>query len=201
MLVAALFGAQIAWIADPIPLLTRTMATVIFPIARSIYNSLLTTAYPLLRAAGLRPYPVDVHTYSANIALGIFFVALLALSAFGRRFWCRTFCPLGALLGAPRTMQEAPHYHDVIGDIYSFLAERVEAENSPFSDRQSLEKIADVVRRLPAPGDPIMTMVLDSPDQHLRRLAARLLDLNDEPAPEDMARQILGAEAFEYLAP
>jgi len=87
--------------------------------------------------------------------------------------------------------------------VVELFAERVEAENSPFSDRHSLETIAAIVRRLPAPqdADPITAIFLDSSNQRLRRLAARLLDLNDEPAPEDMARQILGAEAFEYLAP
>ncbi len=91
----------------------------------------------------------------------------------------------------------------VEGPVVEVFAERVEAENSPFSDRHSLETIADIVRRLPAPqgDDPITTMVLDSTNQCLRRLAARLLDLDDEPAPEDLARRMLGTEAFEYLAP
>ncbi len=40
--------------------------------------------------------------------------------------------------GAPRTMQEAPHYHDVIGDIYSFLAERVEAAVAGGVERSQL---------------------------------------------------------------
>ena len=31
------------------------------------------------------------------------------------------------MLGTPRTMQQAPHYEDVISDIYRFLADRVEA--------------------------------------------------------------------------
>lgn len=83
------------------------------------------------------------------------------------------------------------------------LAGRVEAEEAPLGDRQSLETIAGIVRRMPAPqgGDPVKTLLLDSTNRHLRRLAARLLDLDDEPAQEDLARRMLGTEAYEYLAP
>lgn len=40
--------------------------------------------------------------------------------------------------GAPRTMQEAPHYDDVIADIYGFLAERVETAVAGGVERSQL---------------------------------------------------------------
>ncbi|MCD4750608.1 MAG: hypothetical protein K8R59_14655 [Thermoanaerobaculales bacterium] len=86
--------------------------------------------------------------------------------------------------------------------VVELFAEQLETEEGPFSDRQSLEAIAGIVRRMPAPmgGDPVKALLLDSTNQHLSRLAARLLDLNDEPAPEGLARRMLGTEAYEYLA-
>ena len=87
--------------------------------------------------------------------------------------------------------------------VVELFAERVEAEESPFGDRASLQTIVAIIRRMPAPKgvDPLKTLLLDSTKQHVRRLAARLLDLDDEPAPEDLARRMLGAETYEYLAP
>ncbi|MBC7289380.1 MAG: 4Fe-4S binding protein, partial [Armatimonadetes bacterium] len=49
VLAAAIFGAQIAWIFDPIPLITRTCATVVSPIGQEISNWLITVGRPLLR--------------------------------------------------------------------------------------------------------------------------------------------------------
>ena len=49
-------------------------------------------------------------------------------------------CPvcLMHMLGEPRTMQENPHYEDVIGDIASFLGERVEFAVSQGIKRENL---------------------------------------------------------------
>ena len=99
VVVAAVFGSQIAWLADPIPLLTRTTATVFFPIGQEIYNWAVTVGRPLLRAVHVRAYPQPVHTYAMNVALAAWFGSILALGYFSRRYWCRSLCPLGALLG------------------------------------------------------------------------------------------------------
>ncbi len=69
VLIAALFGAQLAWLGDPIPLITRA-------------------AVPIFR--GLT-YPLAAYSLAA-------FAIVLALSVLSRRYWCRTLCPLGALL-------------------------------------------------------------------------------------------------------
>lgn len=99
VVVAALFGSQIGWLVDPIPLLTRTIATVIYPASQAAYNGAVLVASPTLRAMGLRVYPVEVHRFALAIPTAVLFAAILALSLLTRRYWCRTLCPLGALLG------------------------------------------------------------------------------------------------------
>ena len=96
-LVAALFGVQLAWIADPIPLLTRTAATVFYPLTLGGYNLIVLRAQSLLRGWGLYLNPVAVPRFSLDIAVTAMFVAILLLGYFARRMWCRSLCPLGAL--------------------------------------------------------------------------------------------------------
>ena len=99
VLVAALFGTQLAWMLDPIPLLTRTCATVAYPLAIGAYNLGVISGRPLLKALGLRLYPTDVApTFALNLVVLLIFVAIIGLSLISRRYWCRTLCPLGALL-------------------------------------------------------------------------------------------------------
>lgn len=97
--VAALFGTQVAWLADPIPLLTRTCATVAYPVSVAVYNLSVTSGRPLLRAVGLRLDPRDAPpSFALNVAVLAVFLGVIGLSAFSRRYWCRSLCPLGALL-------------------------------------------------------------------------------------------------------
>ncbi len=98
VLVAALFGTQLAWVADPIPLLTRTAATVFYPLSLGAYNLIVVHGQSLLREWGLYLSPVAVPRFSLAIVVGVMFVAILMLSYFARRMWCRSLCPLGALL-------------------------------------------------------------------------------------------------------
>jgi len=87
--------------------------------------------------------------------------------------------------------------------VAGLFAKLLETEGSPFADRESLEAIAGVVRRTSssADGDPLVTDLLDSRDQRVRRLAARLLDLDHEPAPDEVARRMLGDAAYASLLP
>lgn len=98
VLLAALFGVQLAWIVDPIPLLTRTTATVFYPLTLGAYNLVVIGAQSLLRGWGLYLSPVTVPHFSLDIVVAVMFVAILMLSYFARRMWCRSLCPLGALL-------------------------------------------------------------------------------------------------------
>lgn len=87
-----------------------------------------------------------------------------------------------------------------------FFAERLEAENSPFGAPERLAAIHGLFRHLRLPGsepheDPITALYLDGKAGKLRRLAARLLDSQGEPASSEMSRKILGEPACEILSP
>ena len=95
---AALFGTHLFWILDPIPLLTRTFATLIEPAGKAFYNAALFKMDPLLVTLGLRLDPLPVHPFALNLLVALVFTAVLGLSLLSRRYWCRSLCPLGALL-------------------------------------------------------------------------------------------------------
>lgn len=94
VLVAGLFGVHLFWLLDPLVLLTRTFATVLLPAGAVLWNA----ALPWLSASGVRVPPQPVHHYALVWPTALFFLAILLLGLWGRRFWCRNLCPLGALL-------------------------------------------------------------------------------------------------------
>lgn len=99
-LASAVFGAQLGWLLDPIPLLTRTLTVVAYPLSVAAYNLGVTVGHPVLQAVGLSAYPTDREpVFALNLAVLAVFVVILGLGAFSRRYWCRSLCPLGALLG------------------------------------------------------------------------------------------------------
>lgn len=99
VLISAVFGAQLAWMMDPIPLLTRTCAVVAYPVVVAAHNLGVTTGRPVLAAFGLRPAPMaSPPTFALNLVVLAVFVGIIGLSLVSRRYWCRTLCPLGALL-------------------------------------------------------------------------------------------------------
>jgi len=90
MLVAAVFASQVAYLMDPITIITRAFTFAVFPIAS------------MLTGAGVKvPYlPPDVqYFFRFNFVAAAALVGILAADAISRRYWCRTLCPLGALLG------------------------------------------------------------------------------------------------------
>ncbi len=106
---SSLFGAQLAYLADPIVLLTRTATLAAFaPVGALVHAaggiSWIAAAYAhlqhrfsFLAAQSLLP-PQPAVFRMGWVALAMF-VALLGLGALEKRFWCRNLCPLGALLG------------------------------------------------------------------------------------------------------
>ena len=102
VLVSALVGASATFLLDPIVLLTRSLTIAVFPAAQLGLRSASETLqapflYQPLEWKGLVP---ETQVYFAmNWLVLAIFAAVFALSAWGRRFWCRNLCPLGALLG------------------------------------------------------------------------------------------------------
>ena len=102
LLVAGVLGVGLLYAFDPISLLTRTFASVLYPLAMLIRNLLLGLLRPLAGVLGWvglanaqSPQPVS----SGNILIFLLFVCLLSCAFLSRRFWCRYLCPLGGLLG------------------------------------------------------------------------------------------------------
>jgi len=106
--VSSLCAALVLLVLDPISLLTRTLATSLWPALeqgittaeRALYR--LPALRPLVSALDglLRPLIGSSPAYfrGALVPVGLL-GGLLALNAFAPRFWCRYLCPLGALLG------------------------------------------------------------------------------------------------------
>ncbi|MGE5311103.1 MAG: hypothetical protein ACM3MN_05125, partial [Nitrospirota bacterium] len=93
--------------------------------------------------------------------------------------------------------------HHVAG----YLAERLEAEGSSLGEGQDLNLLAEILQHCTFPaeevqGDRVTDLYLTrSADAKLRRMAARVLDRSGEPAPHELARLILGEEAYQFLGP
>lgn len=105
LLAAAALGIQATWIADPIPIVTRSFAIVVFPAAEWSIRlfggvaqrwSWSADAYRWTQDNVLTFHqPYFLHSF---LALAVFLFILL-MSLKGRRWWCRKLCPLGAFLG------------------------------------------------------------------------------------------------------
>lgn len=105
--VAAIFSVQIAWLFDPIVIMTRTVTTIIYPLfnffTESILNLLLRigifqdalfSIYDSLRKTVL---PIEPLFFQQGIFFAVILMGIMLLSLIARRFWCRYLCPLGAL--------------------------------------------------------------------------------------------------------
>jgi polyferredoxin len=115
LLVMALFGVQWLTLFDPMVILYRTTTTALWPAVQWAVEDGSTAIYrsnpgfgPLRLTALTEPVygflrdHVFVRPQPAFLGSGLilaFFILILALSWYRRRFWCRYICPLGALLG------------------------------------------------------------------------------------------------------
>ena len=100
-IVAALTGLSLAFLMDPMSLLTRFYTFFIYPLALTIINLLLDFMRPLFQALGWvvlshQHYFQSVY-YMTAITL-LVFGGIIVLNRLAPRFWCRYLCPLGALL-------------------------------------------------------------------------------------------------------
>jgi len=108
ILVAALFSVQYVGYFDPLALLWRTFAIVLYPMFSLILFALFQTTfqigifddavYALYDFAQKTILPVEQPHFQHGAFILIIFVAILVMGAPTRRFWCRNLCPLGALL-------------------------------------------------------------------------------------------------------
>ncbi len=99
--VAALTGLSLAFLMDPMSLLTRFYTFFIYPLAITLINLILDLLRPLSQALGSVTlshlhYFQSVY-YMTGITL-LVFGGILALNRLALRFWCRYLCPLGAFL-------------------------------------------------------------------------------------------------------
>lgn len=99
ILAAAVFSAQIAYLFDPITIITRGMTFVSYPVLQLAANALSESGVgfpPLTDSAYI---PRDVHyLFRLNFLAAVVLIGILAANFISRRFWCRNLCPLGALL-------------------------------------------------------------------------------------------------------
>jgi len=91
LLAAALLGAQLAYLADPLVLLTRSFALGLFAPLQAVARAVGLGNHPLL--------PESQAYYRFSLLALVMLGAILGLAVVGRRYWCRMLCPLGALYG------------------------------------------------------------------------------------------------------
>ena len=98
---AALTGLSLAFLMDPMALLTRFYTFFIYPLVITLINLFLDLLRPLFQTLGWITlshlhYPQPVYYMSAITLL--IFGGIIILNLLAPRFWCRYLCPLGALL-------------------------------------------------------------------------------------------------------
>jgi polyferredoxin len=110
LLVAAIFGLNVAGLLDPIALLFRSLALAVLPGLgvgiRSLFEAMAGSDIKFINllsyAAEVLVAPVFGYSnpaYQTAWFIGLIFLVALFLNRIRPRFWCRTLCPLGALLG------------------------------------------------------------------------------------------------------
>lgn len=111
-LVAACFGSMAIGVLDPFSLLVRSIGLAILPAFNFAVRALLTplenSHIAIIKSSAGAIHAVLAATildfkqahFAQGLVLGILFVVILAASLRVTRFWCRSICPLGALLGA-----------------------------------------------------------------------------------------------------
>jgi MauM/NapG family ferredoxin protein len=98
---AAALGLHVAYFLDPLSLLWRSLSFAIFGPLKLIYNTGLDVVRPLADRfdVDLVPYYAPGFGLRQNWIALLMFLAILLLSRWQERFFCRNLCPLGALLG------------------------------------------------------------------------------------------------------
>jgi len=101
LVIAAVAGIPAAYLFDPLAILWRALALLVYPLALAASGLGLGGARQLLDAVtSTTPLAFSVpHRVFAGAALsGALLGVILLLNRVAPRFWCRTACPLGAVL-------------------------------------------------------------------------------------------------------
>jgi len=110
LLLAAIIGLNLFGLLDPISLLFRSLALAIFPGLgvglKELFDAMASSDIKILNqlsyTAEVLVSPIFGYGYQAYRTawfIGLIFLVILFLNRIRPRFWCRTLCPLGALLG------------------------------------------------------------------------------------------------------
>lgn len=100
--VAALLGLNLAGLIDPVAFLTRVCAFILYPLGMLITAAGIDMLRPVadyLNLVRLSHAQVSQPVFSLILLTVLAALALFVLNYGRPRFWCRSFCPLGALLG------------------------------------------------------------------------------------------------------
>jgi MauM/NapG family ferredoxin protein len=100
-IVAALTGLSLAFLMDPMSLLTRFYTFFIYPLAITLINLFLDLLRPMSGAFGwvtLSHLHYFQSVYYMTAITLLIFGGIIFLNRLVPRFWCRYLCPLGALL-------------------------------------------------------------------------------------------------------
>ena len=109
VLLSSLWGLNIAGWMDPISFLFRSLALAVIPgLGNGLAEFFGLLALSDIKFLNLLSYgeilvwPVfgfDYKTFQTGWMIGLLLLVILSLNRIRPRFWCRTLCPLGALLG------------------------------------------------------------------------------------------------------
>lgn len=98
---AAVTGLSLAFLMDPLALLTRFYTFILYPLATTLINLILDVLRPMFKALGwvtLSHLHYFQSVYYMSAITLLVFGGIIALNRLVPRFWCRYLCPLGALL-------------------------------------------------------------------------------------------------------
>ncbi len=98
LLAAALFGAALFGIFDPVALTVRSFALSILPAWNYALNAFVGSNHGHSALLNALLSFKQAH-FRQGFLLGTILIVILALNLRITRFWCRALCPLGALLG------------------------------------------------------------------------------------------------------
>jgi MauM/NapG family ferredoxin protein len=98
---AAIAGLSLAFLMDPLALLTRFYTFFIYPLTTTLINLFLDLLRPMFQALGwvtLSHLHYFQSVYYMTVITLLIFGGIIVLNRLVPRFWCRYLCPLGAFL-------------------------------------------------------------------------------------------------------